>query len=139
VEEGHVKKVSLTGIKKPGKKPGKKATTNLNKKAKKVVKEPVDKVKPSGKKHAAKRLKALAKKAPEKKKAGSNLKIARKKVGIKKSEKKEKHTVTIKDAPEGIPAANERESKSILVSFKSLFRDCKSYHLIMALRHETVS
>jgi hypothetical protein len=129
--------VTLSGIKKSGKKPGKKpgkksekeATTNLKKKAKDVVKEPVDKMKPSGKKHAANRLKALAKKAPEKIKAGSNLKIARKKVANKKSEKKDKHTVTIEAAPEGIPAANERESKSILVSFKSLFRDCKSYHL----------
>ena len=128
MEEGHVKKVTLPGIKKSARKSvrksGRKATTNLKNKAKDVVKESVDKVKPSGKKPAANRLKALAK---------------RKKVAIEKSEKEDKHIGMIEAAQEGIPAANEMESKSILVSFKSLFRDCKSCQLIMTLCHENVS
>lgn len=117
-EGGHEKKVTLPGIKKSGKKPrkkpgkksGKKAATNLNKKAKDVVKESVDKVIHSGKKHAANRLKSLAKTVPAKIQAGNNLKIARKKVAPEKSEKKDKHIVTIEAAPEGKLAANETET-----------------------------
>lgn len=128
--------MTLPGIKKSARKSvrksGRKATTNLKNKAKDVVKESVDKVKPSGKKPAANRLKALAKIFPEKMQS-------RKKVAIEKSEKEDKHIGMIEAAQEGIPAANEMESKSILVSFKSLFRDCKSCQLIMTLCHENVS